>query len=185
MEFNNQNGTHVQNGAAATTSKAAQNGEAKKEANSGKAHASEPKHSPTKGNAPGSGKAEQPKPEDSSKVEPGNTAPKPEEVRPAAPALNLESKLKAVEDLHRRSIQRINLISRIRQLEAFEVALAQENDELEDNPYQGCRLIIEDDKKRQFVTTTPGLIRLVSQFIYNACNEKRVEIEASIVFPVG
>ena len=104
-------------------------------------------------------------------------------AKPIKPALNLEQTLKAVDSLHRRSIQRVNLLTRIKQLEAFEVALTQENDELEDNPYQGCKLIIEDDKRRTFVTTTPGLIRLVSQFIFNACHEKLAEIEAQIVFP--
>ncbi len=97
--------------------------------------------------------------------------------------LNLDATLKAVEELHRRSLQRINLISRIKQLEAFQVNLATENDELEDNPYQGCRLIIKDDKNREFITTTPGLIRLVTQFIFDACHEKLGEIEAHIVFP--
>jgi hypothetical protein len=106
-----------------------------------------------------------------------------EEVKPLKIVLNLESTLKVVDDLHRRSIQRINLITRIKQLEAFEVNLATENDELEDNPYQGCRLIIEDDKQRRFITTTPGLIRLVSRFIFNACTEKLADIEAHIIFP--
>ena len=101
----------------------------------------------------------------------------------ARPALNLQGTLKVVEDLHRRSIQRVNLISRIRQLETFEITLTKENDELEENPYQACKLIIEDDQKRQFVTTTPGLIRMVSQYIFNACNEKLAEIEAHIVLP--
>ena len=105
------------------------------------------------------------------------------EVKPVKFALNLESTLKVVDDLHRRSIQRINLIARINQLTAFEVALAQENDELEDNPYQGCKLIIKDDKNREFITTTPGLIRLVSQYIFDACSDKLAEIEANIVFP--
>jgi len=97
--------------------------------------------------------------------------------------LNLESTLKVVDDLHRRSIQRINLISRIKQLEEFEVNLATENDELEENPYQGCKLIIEDDKQRRFITTTPGLIRLVAQFIFDACREKLADIEAHIALP--
>jgi hypothetical protein len=114
------------------------------------------------------------------KDEPKVEAPK---AQPVKFALNLESTLKVVEDLHRRSIQRVNLISRIKQLTAFEVALTQENDELEDNPYQGCKLIIKDDKNREFITTTPGLIRLVSQFIFDACNEKLADIEANIVFP--
>jgi hypothetical protein len=113
--------------------------------------------------------------------------PKAEAPKAEAPsvkfALNLEGTLKVVEDLHRRSIQRVNLITRINQLTAFEVALMQENDELEDNPYQGCKLIIKDDKNREFITTTPGLIRLVSQYISDACHEKLADIEANIVFP--
>jgi hypothetical protein len=97
--------------------------------------------------------------------------------------LTLDAKLKMVNELHRRSVQRLNLISRIGQLETFEINLSQVNDELEDNPYQGCKLIIRDDQNREFVTTTPGLIRLVSQFIFNACNQKLREIEATINFP--
>ncbi|MBK0378524.1 hypothetical protein [Mucilaginibacter segetis] len=98
-------------------------------------------------------------------------------------ALNLEQTLKSVNDLHRLSIQRLALIARIKTLEDFEVKLEEENDELESNPYQGCRLIIEDDKRRQFVTNTPNLIRMVSQFIFDACHDKLAEIEANIVFP--
>lgn len=70
------------------------------------------------------------------------------------PALNLEATLKVVQDLHRRSIQRDNLLTRIGQLEAFEIALIEEGDELENNHFQGCKLIIVDDKSRQFATTT-------------------------------
>ena len=104
------------------------------------------------------------------------------EVRYIKPQ-NVETTIKEVEILHRRSIQRANLIVRKKQLETFEVSITQESDELNDNPFQGCKLIIEDDKKRQFVTTTPGLIRLVAQFIYEACDNKQAEIEAGIVFP--
>jgi len=106
-------------------------------------------------------------------------------AKPVAIVLNLEGTLRVVEDLHRRSIQRMNLMARIKQLEAFEVNLTTENDELEENPYQGCKLIIEDDKGRRFVTTTPGLIRLVSQFIFDACHQKLGEIEAHIVLPTA
>lgn len=98
-------------------------------------------------------------------------------------ALNLEQTLKSVEGLHRLSIQRITLLSRIKLLEDFEVKLIEENDELENNPYQGCKLIIKDDKGREFVTNTPNLIRMVSQFIFDACHEKLAEIEANIIFP--
>jgi hypothetical protein len=105
------------------------------------------------------------------------------EVRYIKPTPNLEQTIKTVNDLHRRSIQRLALIARIKLLEDFEVKLVEENDELESNPYQGCKLIIKDDKNREFITNTPGLIRMVSQFIFDACHEKLAEIEANIVFP--
>ncbi|MEN0052318.1 MAG: hypothetical protein AAGC65_01550 [Mucilaginibacter sp.] len=118
---------------------------------------------------------------DDPKAEPAKT----EEVKaePKKFALNLEQTLKSVEGLHRLSMQRITLLSRIRLLEDFEVKLIEENDELENNPYQGCKLIIKDDKGREFVTNTPNLIRMVSQFIFDACHNKLVEIEANIIFP--
>jgi len=107
---------------------------------------------------------------------------KTEEVR-TKPALNLDQTLKAVDSLHRRSVQRLALIARIKSLEAFEVKLIEDHDELESNPYQGCKLIIEDDKRNQFVTNTPNLIRMVAQFVFDACAEKLAEIESEIVFP--
>jgi len=109
-------------------------------------------------------------------------APKAE-VRYIKPTQNLEQTIKTVNDLHRRSIQRLALIARIKLLEDFEVKLVEENDELENNPYQGCKLIIKDDKNREFTTNTPNLIRMVSQFIFDACHEKLAEIEANIIFP--
>ena len=130
-------------------------------------------------------KAEPAKAEEA-KAEAVQTTPaKTEEVKaePKRFALNLEQTLKSVEGLHRLSIQRITLLSRIKLLEDFEVKLIEENDELENNPYQGCKLIIKDDKGREFVTNTPNLIRMVSQFIFDACHEKLAEIEANIIFP--
>lgn len=190
MELHNQNGAHGQNGSVKEiTAKAAQNGAPvkengltpKKEQTNGKPNAdagavktNHLKDEKPEVHQPGQPKLEDPKPE---------VVLVKEETPVIQPTLNLESKLKVVNDLHRRSVQRLNLISRLSQIEAFEVALAQESDELEDNPYQGCKLIIRDDKNREFLTTTPGLIRLVSQFIFSACHEKLAEIEASIVFP--
>ena len=105
------------------------------------------------------------------------------EIKYIKPALNLEQTLKSVGNLHRLTIQRLALIGRIKTLEDFEVKLLEENDELENNPYQGCKLIIKDDKGREFTTNTPNLIRMVTQFIFDACHEKLGEIEANIVFP--
>lgn len=168
MELQN-NGADVKNGTAKETTKPiVENGAAKKDV-------AEPVKSLN-----GKAKAEKAKPE---AVMPEQPKPAPAEPTPAKHELSLEAKLKLVSDLHRKSVQRVNLIARIKQLEAFEVALACENDELEENPYQGCKIIIRDDKQRDFVTTTPGLIRLVSQFIFTACNTKLAEIEATINFP--
>lgn len=125
-------------------------------------------------------------------VKPENTQPRAtehpkaeakQEAKAIVPALNLEATLKVVQDLHRRSIQRDNLLNRIGQLEAFEISLIEGGDELESNHFQGCKLTITDDKGKQFTTNTAGLIRMVSQFIYDACIEKLQEIEANIVFP--
>jgi len=183
METQTKNGKHVQNGIAKQTiNTVAQNGEANKEITNGKAEAEKPKATPAVAEKP-EGKQEQPKVEEPNKEEPKAEQLSAEAHQPAKPVQTLEATLRTVDTLHRRSVQRLNLISRLKQIEAFEVALAQESDELEDNPYQGCKLIIEDDKQRRFITTTPGLIRLVSQFIFSACNEKLAEIEASIVFP--
>ena len=106
-----------------------------------------------------------------------------EQKAEAKPVLSLDAKLKAVDDLHRKSLQRLALIGRIKTLEAFEVKLIEEQDELESNPYQGCKLIIKDDKNREFVTNTPNLIRMVTQYIFDACEGKLAEIEATINFP--
>ena len=115
--------------------------------------------------------------------EPKQTDTPKEALQIPKPVLNLEATLKVVDDLHRRSIQRDNLLNRIHQLEAFEIAQIEEGDELETNHFQGCQLIISDDKGRKFITQTAGLIKLVSDFIHSACLEKLSEIEAHIVFP--
>ncbi len=168
MELQN-NGADVKNGTPKETTKPiVENGAIKKEI-----------AQPVK-SLNGKAEAEKAKPEATPQEQP---KPAPVEAAPAKPGLSLEAKLKLVSDLHRRSVQRVNLISRIKQLEAFEVALASENDELEENPFQGCKIIIRDDKGRDFTTNTPGLIRMVAQFIFTACNEKLAEIEATINFP--
>lgn len=105
------------------------------------------------------------------------------EVQYTKPVQNLEQTLKTVGNLHRLTIQRLALIARIKTLEEFEVKLIEENDQLESNPYQGCKLSIKDDKGREFTTNTPNLIRMVTQFIFDACHEKLADIEANIVFP--
>lgn len=153
------------------------------------AESEEAKKAETTENAAGSTAAVDNQPADAKEpaaAEVNNGEPKAEPAQPTAeakPVLSLDAKLKAVGDLHRKSIQRLALIGRIKTLEAFEVKLVEEQDELESNPYQGCKLIIKDDKNREFVTNTPNLIRMVTQYIFNACNAKLEEIESTINFP--
>jgi hypothetical protein len=124
------------------------------------------------------GAAEQPKGEEV-KAEPKA------EVQYIKPAMNLEQTVKAVEGLHRKNIQRLALIARIKTLEDFQIKLAENSDQLESNVYQGCKLIIEDDRGNKFITNTPNLIAMVSQFVYDACVNKLSEIESEIVFPAA
>ncbi len=189
MEFQNNNGTAAKDAAAGEINNTAPNG-AKTNGTSAKTANGK---ADTKETAPGSEKpapaapnAEEhknlPAGQAGGEPKPGAGQPK-EEAKSARQELTLEAKIRTVNDLHRKTIQRLALLARIKTLEEFEVKLIEENDELETNPYQGCKLIIEDDKRRQFTTNTPGLIRMVAQFIFDACEAKLSEIEATINFP--
>jgi len=143
----------VQNGTAKAATKTLPAAEVKKEQVNGKTEA-------------GKSKPDQLKDEQPSGPQPGEQQePKTETVAvkeaplPATPVLNLENRLKVVDDLHRKSVQRVNLKSRITQLETFEVALSQEHDELDDNPYQGCKLIIKDDRCSSLLSSTDNHAR--------------------------
>lgn len=120
---------------------------------------------------------------ETAKAEAGKPEEPEKEIRYIKPAQNLEQTLKTVGSLHRLTVQRLALIARIKTLEDFEVKLVEENDQWESNPYMGCRLTIKDDRGREFTTNTPNLIRMVTQYIFDACHDKLAEIEANIVFP--
>lgn len=99
------------------------------------------------------------------------------------PALNLESTLKLVEQLHRRKIQRDKLIDTIDNLGEFEVAQQNDAEETDSNHFQGCELTIEDDKRREFVTKNPVIIKKVAEFIHTLCVDRLAEIEGEIFLP--
>ncbi len=126
----------------------------------------------------GQANAEQPKAMEQPKAEPAKA-----ETRPAKPALNLESTLKLVEELHRRKIQRDRLLDTINTLEAFEVAQIEDGDETDAGRFQGCTLTIEDDSRRKFITKNPVIIWSVSQYVNSLCVDKLAEIEAGITIP--
>lgn len=110
-------------------------------------------------------------------------APKAAEQQQPKPALNLESTLKLVEELHRRKRQRDRLMETIENLESFEIEQQEEAEETNGNYYQGCKLVIEDDDRNQFVTKNPFIIQAVAQFVTRMCTDRMAEIEAGIVIP--
>ena len=162
MELTHQNGAVVKNETTKATNTSVQNGVAKKDL---PAVIAKPQNGALK-------PAIEPKKQEL-----------PATVQPAKEELALDARLKLVSDLHRRSVQRMNLMTRMRLLEEFEIALQQDSDELDENPYQGCKLIIRDDKNHDFVTTNPRLIRMVSSYVKAECTKKLSEIESSIIFP--
>lgn len=107
-----------------------------------------------------------------------------EEVKSEKPALNLESTLKLVEELHRRKIQRDRLLDTIDTLEAFEIAQQEDAEETDSNHFQGCVLTIEDDERRKFSTKNPVIIQAVATFVNRMCVDRLAEIEAGITIPV-
>lgn len=130
---------------------------------------------------------------DSVKVEPENKAvevkaePTKVELREQSavqkPALNLEGTLKLVEELHRRKIQRDKLIETIDNLTGFEVAQKNDAEETDSNHFQGCELTIGDDKRREFVTKNPVIIKKVAEYIHMLCVGRLAEIEGEIFLP--
>lgn len=106
-----------------------------------------------------------------------------EELKAEKAPLNLESTIKLIETLHRRKIQRDKLIDTIDTLDAFEVAQLEDAEETDSNQYQGCLLTIEDDKKREFSTKNPVIIKMVAGYINKLCMDRLAEIEGEIHIP--
>ncbi len=106
-----------------------------------------------------------------------------EQLKQEKAALNLESTLKLVEELHRRKIQRDKLLNTISTLEEFEVAQQDDAEETGGNYFQGCELIIRDDKRREFATKNPYIIKMVAGYINALCVERLAEIESGIYIP--
>lgn len=99
------------------------------------------------------------------------------------PALNLEGTLKLVEELHRRMVQRGRLVFTIDNLDKFEIEQKEEAEDTTSNYYQGCELEITDDKRNQFSTKNPVIIKAVALFVRKLCTDRLAEIEAEITIP--
>ncbi|MGN6638523.1 MAG: hypothetical protein ACTHJ8_06395 [Mucilaginibacter sp.] len=181
MEFQ-ENGTGVKDATAKELNNkvTTTNGSASKHPANSNAEAGKSKTNPAKDEKPNDKSTGQPK------TEPAKTeAAKTEEVKTenVPSGIGLERTLKTVHALYRESVKRDNLISRIDELEKFEIQLMEESDELESNHFQGCKLAIYDSKGRTFITNTSNLIKMVAEFVKKACYAKLAEIESGIRFP--
>lgn len=105
------------------------------------------------------------------------------ELKSGRPALNLESTLKLVEELHRRMVQRGRLVYIINNLDKFEIEQKEEAEDTASNYYQGCELQITDDKRNKFSTKNPVIIKAVALFVRELCTNRLGEIEAEITLP--
>lgn len=129
--------------------------------------------------------------EGAAQTKPQEEAPKTEvqkeEAKPIVvekPALNLESTLKLVEELHRRKTHRDNLLSTIKTLDDFKVMVQDdESEDIESTHFQGCKLTIEDDDRNSFTTKNPFIIKTVAEYVNKLCVTKLAEIEANLVIP--
>lgn len=99
------------------------------------------------------------------------------------PALNLESTLKLVEELHRRMVQRGRLVHTIDNLDKFEIEQKEDAEDTTLSYYQGCELEITDDKRNKFSTKNPVIIKAVALFVRDLCTKRLAEIEAEITLP--
>ncbi|WP_316800239.1 hypothetical protein [Pedobacter frigidisoli] len=105
------------------------------------------------------------------------------DTKPEKPAMNLESTLKLVEELHRRMVQRGRLVHTIDNLDKFEIEQKEEAEDITSNYYQGCEIEITDDKRNKFSTKNPVIIKAVAQFVRELCTNRLAEIEAEITIP--
>ena len=146
---------------------------------------------PVISNAPAAVKpADKPKPVETPKVEAKKAdtpsvspAPVVEPVKEAKPPMSIDEKLKVLELLQVRKSQYENLLKRMTDLDAFEFDLMEDADELQENHFAGCKIIVMDTRNSQFVTTTPNLVKMVVGFLKAACLDKKNELENLIVFP--
>lgn len=150
---------------------------------------------PAKGNNDkGANKAaapEQPKPDDhkgqgeqskEAKTEALSVMPAPVAAKPK---LTIEQRLEELENLQVRKSQYMNLLGRIADLKDFELSRIEDADELQENPFSGCKLILMGSNGKQFSTTTGNLIKLTHAFLLASCLEKQTELENLIVFPAA
>ena len=95
---------------------------------------------------------------------------------------NLQTTLKVVDTLHRRVIQRTNLINMIDTLESF---LIKQVEDENGGEFVGCELTIKDDERHSWSTKNTNLIAAVIEFTKQSAATKLAEIEAGIILPAA
>jgi len=96
--------------------------------------------------------------------------------------LNLDETISVVQRLYMKMKFRDRLDMYIDLLNSLEIELAKE-DLNKDNPYQGCTLVITDDRHGKFTLANPTLISETVDFLSTRMKNKLGEIEAELVLP--
>jgi hypothetical protein len=109
-------------------------------------------------------------------------AEKQAEVKIMKLGLNLEQTLELVTKLNKKAQQRNRLMAYIEKLRNFEIE--QKEETLEGSRfYNGCILVLKDDKGESFEMKNPVIISEVVKFLNQKFEEKAAEIEVEIVLP--
>ena len=98
--------------------------------------------------------------------------------------LNLDETMKLIEELHLKKRYRDRLDLYIDLLNSFVVEQKQEDlDKDQHSYYNGCSMVITDDKSGKFTLKNPTLIKEVVEFLSGRMTVKLSEIEAEIQLP--
>ncbi len=106
--------------------------------------------------------------------------PQKQTLNPPAKTLSLQDTLKIVDGLHRKVIQRTNLVNVIDTLESF--TIKQVEDE-HGQQYTSCEISITDDQRNSWKTKNTFLIAELVRFTLETCKKRLTEIENGINLP--
>jgi hypothetical protein len=98
--------------------------------------------------------------------------------------LNLDQTMKLIEELYLKKRYRDRLDVYIDMLNSFVIDQKQEDlDKDQNNYYNGCSLVITDDRSGKFTLKNPTLIKDVVEFLTSRMTVKLSEIESEIQIP--
>ena len=98
------------------------------------------------------------------------------------PKQNLDETMKIVTDLYNKKRQRDMLDITLEKLQDFEIEHEQEDLD-NDSHFTGCAITIRDEKRNEWTTKNPKIIKDVVDFMIGRFNLRLSEIEAQIILP--